>query len=230
MDQFLQNSFNDFNIVTTVMAVDVVLSIVMASVFNVILAKFYTVTHEGYSYSRSFVHSIVLVGVTISLIMVIIGSNIARAFALVGAMSIVRFRNPVKDSRDLVFVFAAIAIGMACGTQFYLYAAIFLFVFCLLLISFKYFGFGDLDHLSYVVKIRMEKDKRAELIDVLGAFSSQHTIIAVEKLQDDDLREFVIVELELKRKLSYDDFIVELENRISPSSLSLLVGEGNVSA
>lgn len=230
MDQFLQISLNDFNIVTTLMAVDVVLSILMASVFNVILAKFYTVTHEGYSYSRSFVHSIVLVGVTIALIMVIIGSNIARAFALVGAMSIVRFRNPVKDSRDLVFVFAAIAIGMACGTQFYLYAAIFLFIFCLLLISFKYFGFGDLDHLSYVVKIRMEKDKRADLIDVLGTFTTQHTIIAVEKLQADDSHEDVIVELELKRKLSYDDFIVELENQISPSSLSLLVGEGNVSA
>lgn len=230
MDQFLQNSMNDFNIVTTVMAIDVVLSILMASVFNVILAKFYTVTHEGYSYSRSFVHSIVLVGVTIALIMVIIGSNIARAFALVGAMSIVRFRNPVKDSRDLVFIFAAIAIGMACGTQFYLYAAIFLFIFCLLLISFKYFGFGNLDHLSYVVKIRMDKDKRSKLIDALGKFSTQHTIIAVEKLQMDDSIEDVIVELELKRKLSYDDFITELERQVSPSSLSLLVGEGNVSA
>ena len=221
---------NDFNIVTTVMAIDVVLSIIMASFFNVILAKFYTLTHEGYSYSRSFVHSIVLVGVTIALIMVIIGSNIARAFALVGAMSIVRFRNPVKDSRDLVFIFAAIAIGMACGTQFYLYAAVFLFIFCLLLISFKYFGFGDLDHLSYVVKIRLEKDKRADLIEVLKTFATQHTVIAVEKLQADESREDVIVELELKRKLSYDDFLGELERRIAPTSLSLLVGEGNVSA
>jgi hypothetical protein len=67
--------------------------------------------------------TIVLVGVTVALIMVIIGSDIARAFALVGAMSIVRFRTPLKDSRDLVFVFAAIAVGMACGVQFHVFAA-----------------------------------------------------------------------------------------------------------
>ena len=61
--------------------------------------------------------------------MVIIGSEIARAFALVGAMSIIRFRNPVKDPRDVAFLFVTIAIGMACGVGFYMYAS------CLLLQS-----------------------------------------------------------------------------------------------
>ncbi|HIF58732.1 MAG TPA: DUF4956 domain-containing protein [Rhodospirillales bacterium] len=230
MDQLLQESMRDFNIVPTVVAIDVMFSILMASFFNVILAKFYIITHGGYSYSRSFVHSIVLVGLTIALIMVIIGSNIARAFALVGAMSIVRFRNPVKDSRDLVFVFAAIAIGMACGTQFYQYAAIFLFVFCLLLVSFKYFGFGDLAHLSYVVKLRIKKDKRASLNKVLKKYAAQHAIIAIEKMHEDDAEESIIFEFELKRKLTYDNFLDEIEEEVSPLSLSLLVGEGNISA
>ena len=73
-------------------------------VLTVVLAKVYMYTHRGYSYSKSFVQSTVLIGVTITLIMVVIGSNIARAFALVGALSIIRFRNPVKDSRDIVFI------------------------------------------------------------------------------------------------------------------------------
>ena len=230
MDQLLQESLNDFNIVTAVVAIDVVMSILMASLFNFILAKFYIITHGGYSYSRSFVHSIVLVGVTIALIMVIIGSNIARAFALVGAMSIVRFRNPVKDSRDLVFVFAAIAIGMACGTQFYQFGAIFLFIFCLLLICFKYFGFGDLAHLSYVVKIRLNNEKRALLNEILEKYATQFTILAVEKMHEDDVEEIIIFEFELKRKLSYQSFLSEIEKGVSPVSLNLLVGEGNVSA
>ena len=53
----------------------------------------------------------IMVSVTVALIMVIIGSEIARAFALVGAMSIIRFRNP--RSKDVAFLFVTIAIGMA---------------------------------------------------------------------------------------------------------------------
>ena len=82
---------------------------------NGLLAKLYALTHGGYSYSKSFLHAIVLVGLTVALIMVIIGSDIARAFALVGAMSIIRFRTPVKDIRDIVFLFLAVANGIACG-------------------------------------------------------------------------------------------------------------------
>ncbi len=230
MDQLLKDSLNDFNIVSAVVVLDVVLSIVMAGIFNLVLAKFYIITHGGYSYSRTFVHSIVLVGITIALIMVIIGSNIARAFALVGAMSIVRFRNPVKDSRDLVFVFAAIAIGMACGTHFYQFAAIFLFVFCLLLISFKYFKFGDLAYQSYVIKIRLKKDKRSELDEILKKFSTNHTIMSIDKMDVDDVEESIIFEFQLKNSFSYDNFLKEIEFKVSPASLSLLVGEGSISA
>ena len=84
MDTFLKESLTDFNIVSTVTLFDVMFSLIMSAILNIILAKFYTFTHEGYSYSRSFMNSIVLVGIIIALIMIIIGSNIARAFALVG--------------------------------------------------------------------------------------------------------------------------------------------------
>ena len=97
------------------MFIDLISALVVSLVLTLILAKLYLYTHSGVSYSRSFTIALVLVVITISLIMIIIGSNIARAFALVGAMSIVRFRTPVKDSRDLVFLFMAIAIGMASG-------------------------------------------------------------------------------------------------------------------
>ena len=197
---------------------------------NLILAKCYQYFNTSYTNPSSTLKSIVLIGLIITLIMIIIGSNIARAFALVGAMSIVRFRNPVKDSRDLVFVFAAIAIGMACGTHFYQFAAIFLFVFCLLLISFKYFKFGDLAYQSYVIKIRLKKDKRSELDEILKKFSTNHTIMSIDKMDVDDVEESIIFEFQLKNNFSYDNFLKEIEFKVSPDSLSLLVGEGNVSA
>jgi hypothetical protein len=230
MDQIITESFKDYNIVAAVTAIDVLMALIMSSFYNLILAKFYTLTHGGYSYSRSFVHSIVLVGITIALIMIIIGSNIARAFALVGAMSIVRFRNPIKDSRDLVFIFAAIAVGMACGTQFYLFGLIFILVFSLLLMSFQYFGFGNVGTQNYVIKVRLDKEKRKDLLLVLDSYALEHSIIAVEKLQGEANEEYVIVEFELKKKSTYDAFLIDLEKKVSPVSLNFLVGEGNVSA
>src|SRR5262245_53671763 len=66
-----------------------------------------------------------IMAVVVSVIMMIIGTNIARAFSLVGALSIIRFRNAVKESRDVAFYFLAMAVGMACGTGFPMVAVVF---------------------------------------------------------------------------------------------------------
>ena len=79
----------------------------------------YRLTHRGISYSQSYVQTLVMMGMVVSLIMLVVGSNIARAFALVGALSIIRFRNAIKETRDVGFIFFAMAIGMATGTRFY---------------------------------------------------------------------------------------------------------------
>lgn len=230
MDTFLKESLADFNVISTVTLIDVMFSLIMSAILNIILAKFYAFTHEGYSYSRSFMNSIVLVGIIIALIMIIIGSNIARAFALVGAMSIVRFRNPVKDSRDLVFIFAAIAIGMACGTQFYQFGAIFLFIFCFLLISFKYFRFGDISDKNYVIKLRVKTKDRKNLEELIRLNTVKYSIISIEKSLSNKSEENLILEFELSKNFSHNDFLKKIEEDIKPSSLNLLVGESNVDA
>ena len=61
-----------------------------------IIGFIYRYTHKGASYSQSYVHTLVIIGTVVALIMLIIGSNIAKAFALVGALSIVRFRKELN--------------------------------------------------------------------------------------------------------------------------------------
>ena len=124
MNEYITTFLGDQNVIASVSMVDMLLGMVTSFVLAFTLSVVYVRTHSGYSYSRTYVHSLIFVAVTVALIMLIIGSNIARAFALVGAMSIVRFRNPVKDTKDLTFIFMAIAIGMACGTRFYGFAII----------------------------------------------------------------------------------------------------------
>lgn len=93
-----------------------------------VVARSYQHTHRGTSYAQSYVHSLFLMGLTTGIVMVIIGSNVARAFSLVGALSIIRFRTAVKDVRDTAYLFFAIVVGMGCGTGFFMHTALFTLV------------------------------------------------------------------------------------------------------
>jgi len=95
------------------------LSMLLAFVLGQLIAWVYKRTHSGLSYSRSFTESLVLITMVVSLVMFVIGDSIVTAFGLIGALAIIRFRNVLKDTRDTVFVFFALVLGMALGSQRY---------------------------------------------------------------------------------------------------------------
>ena len=227
MDSLTQDLFGKTVLVSPVTAYELFLALASSAVFALVIAKLYMVTHGGYSYSKAFLQTIVLVGVTVALIMVIIGSDIARAFALVGAMSIVRFRTPVKDSRDLVFVFAAIAIGMACGTQFYVFAGIFTAFVAVLVLGFHFWNFGELPMKGYVLKVRIHAGDKERVAELYRELCRRYSIVSINRQNGDDVED-VIYEIELKRGIAYKDLIERLTKAVEPMSVNVLVGEGNV--
>jgi len=100
----------------------IVLSLLLAFVLGQALAWIYAWSHSGLSYSRSFTQSLVLMTIVVSLVMSVIGNSIITAFGLLGALALVRFRNVLKDTRDTVFVFISLVVGMAVGSQRFLTA------------------------------------------------------------------------------------------------------------
>jgi len=95
-----------------------------AGVLTSFVALTYRICHRGVSYSSTFAHTLILMGLVVAIVMLIIGTNLARAFALVGALSIIRFRTAVKDPKDTGYMFLAMGVGMAVGTRFYSVALI----------------------------------------------------------------------------------------------------------
>ena len=95
---------------------EILLHLTLAFALGIALALVYRGTHKGLSYSQSFTLTVVFVTVIVAATMMVIGGSLARAFALVGALSIIRFRTVVKDTKDTTFVFAGLAVGMAAGT------------------------------------------------------------------------------------------------------------------
>ena len=93
------------------------LSFLLAFVLGQVVAWGYSRTHSGLSYSRSFTQSLVIMSVVVSFVMFVIGNSIVTAFGLLGALALIRFRNVLKDTRDTVFVFISLVVGMSVGTQ-----------------------------------------------------------------------------------------------------------------
>jgi uncharacterized membrane protein YhiD involved in acid resistance len=91
----------------------------VALICGVLIAILYRITYKGLSYSANFVNAIIMLAMITALVIMVIGNNLARAFGLVGAMSIIRFRTAVKDTQDIMFIFFALGIGLAAGAGTY---------------------------------------------------------------------------------------------------------------
>lgn len=93
------------------------LSCLLAFGLTQIIAGVYVWTYRGLSYSRTFVQGMALASIVTCMLMLAIGNNIATALGIAGGLSIIRFRTTMRDPRDMVFVFAALGAGIACGLQ-----------------------------------------------------------------------------------------------------------------
>ena len=102
---------------------DIVLHLVVAAVIGALIYVSYAFSHKGAIYSKKFNVSLVILTVLTATVMTVIGNNIALSLGMVGALSIVRFRTAIKDSRDTVYIFWTIIVGICCGVGDYIVAA-----------------------------------------------------------------------------------------------------------
>lgn len=100
--------------------VQIVLGMLFALLLSLCVYQIYKKTYSGVMYSKDFNTTIIMIALITTLVIMIIGSNLALSLGLVGALSIIRFRTAVKDAKDAAFLFWAIGIGLACGTGIYM--------------------------------------------------------------------------------------------------------------
>ncbi len=94
---------------------EIIGNISVALLCSVFISFFYKKTYNGPGYLNSFANALILLSLITAVVIMIIGNNLARAFGLVGAMSIIRFRTAVKETHDIVYIFFSLTIGMAAG-------------------------------------------------------------------------------------------------------------------
>lgn len=140
----------------------ILLRLTMATVIAFFIYLSYKISHEGSIYSKKFNVSLVALTVITTSVMVVIGNNIALSLGMVGALSIVRFRTAIKDSRDTVYIFWTIVVGICCGAgDFWVAAVGSTFTFLVLLL------FGRIkndDRLLLIIRAARVNEERIEAL------------------------------------------------------------------
>ncbi|SDX54521.1 DUF4956 domain-containing protein [Paenibacillus sp. CF384] len=119
---------------------DALLTLFVAIALGLLISWTYMRTQVGYT--QNFALTMIVLPVIVAIIILLIGSNVARAFSLAGAFSIIRFRSAPGDPKDIAFVLFTMAAGLACGVGSFGYAVLFTVVLCVLMFVLRAVNFG----------------------------------------------------------------------------------------
>lgn len=217
--------FNIQDLSSEFSTIDVIIVIVLSFLLNAFIGFIYQNTHRGASYTQSFVFTLVLNGMVVALIMMIVGSSIARAFSLVGALSIIRFRNAVKETRDVGFIFFSMAIGMAVGTQFHLLAIIGTAAISLVILLMTRFNWFSRNTSSHILRVQVPDGVQFDNIfeKVFQRYTSYAELISADSVQNGAITE-LIYSLSLKKDSQVQDFISDIKKINLNHPVSLMAG------
>lgn len=135
----------------------VLLAMLLAFLMGQLIAWVYMFTHSGVSYSRSFVMSLILMPVIVSLVLMVLSNNLVTAFGLMAVFAIVRFRNILRDTLDTSYVLAVIVLGMACGTQKFSTAIVGTFVVVGLMLYLWFTAFGSRHRYDLILNLHWSR-------------------------------------------------------------------------
>ena len=184
-----------------------VITMLVAIVFGAVIGLTYYKTQEE-NYQRSMAVTLLMLPIILSVIIMFVGSNIARAFSLAGTLSIIRFRSAPGDPKDIGFIFFDIAAGLACGVGLYGYGAIFVVLLCVVMILTEKFGLFEKKSVEKTLRITIPEslNYQGAFDEILKKYTKKYTLTRIKTtdlgslfelnynvimLHDEDEQEFI---------------------------------------
>ncbi len=201
---------------------DVLMSLVVAFGCGLVISLVYRWTYRGSSYSASMVRSMIILAMITAIVMLVIGNNLARAFGLVGAMSIIRFRTALKDPHDIVFVFFSLAAGMAAGVGMHVLAMVSTVCVGIVIVITTKTDFGVLDKRSFILRFDYDggpDEKAASYLPVFKDYCKSTRLVNVRA--DGDKRVEMTFFAELRKPGDQQKFTRDLAATPDVSNVNL---------
>lgn len=212
----MDNLFNNIltNASSEITVFSSVITMLTAIIFGAAIAFTYYKTKDEETYQRSMAVTLLMLPVILSVIIVFVGSNIARAFSLAGTLSIIRFRSAPGDPKDIGFIFFDIAAGLACGVGLYGYGALFVIVLCVLMFICEKRGFFEKKSLQENLKITIPEDLNYQRAfdDILEKYTQKYSLTKIKTTDLGSLFE-VCYHVVMKDNQNEQEFLNELRCR-----------------
>ncbi len=212
----------DFQNITTLNTdpIEILKNLSIALICGLIIASVYRITYKGASYSTQFVNSLILLSLITAVVIMVIGNNLATAFGLVGAMSIIRFRTAVRDVQDIVFIFFSLGIGLAAGVglgSLAIIGTVFISIVIFLVIA------TDINapkKRNYMLQINHELESDGGIETVLKQFCKDFRLMSY---QTNEVNSYVqaYYHVRLRKVSEHRAFVSSLKNLESTRSINL---------
>ena len=202
----------------------IVLSLLVTFLLSHAVAWIYLRTHRGVSYSGTMARTLVVLALIVALVMMVIGNNVARAFGLFGALALIRFRTPVKDANDTVFLFFSVAIGIATGTGNIMAGVVGTVVICLVLLYLSTTRFGNpLNHDGLLrFHLPLGGDREDAITGVLARYCDSFDLLHIRETESGATME-LSYQVKLFDSRYASRLVTEIEGLAEVSGLSLLM-------
>jgi hypothetical protein len=206
----------------------VALAMLLSFVLGKVVAFTYEHTYEGVSYSRSFMHSLVLGALVSTSLMLAIGDNLARGLGILGTMALVRFRTNIRDSRDMIFIFAALAAGVAAGVRSYPVAVVGTLGFCGAAAILQWSPFGRRQRFDGLLRFWLPREGAGgEVVgDILRKHCRDYVLVALREAAQGTSLEYAY-QVRLKAHEGRDQLVRALEALPGIGGLTLMLEEAH---
>ncbi|MCI6189790.1 MAG: DUF4956 domain-containing protein [Clostridium sp.] len=148
--------------------------LVVSIILGLIISISYMKTSKEEVVTSGFAITLIMLPAIISIIILLVGNNVARAFSLAGAFSIIRFRSEPKDPKDISYIFFTLAVGLSAGMGYILYAILFTIILCLIMFVLKFINYAESDKSCLELRITIPENLNYENIfdDILKKYTS----------------------------------------------------------
>lgn len=207
----------------------VVTGIVVAFLLSLFVAFVYKKTHKGLSYSQSFVFTLVLLGTLVAVVMMIIGTSVARAFTLFGAFTLIRFRTAIKDTKDIAFVFWALVTGLAVGTGNITLAVLTTALVTAIVLILSKIDFGSLRNYDAVLTLVTDPERGASgnYKSVFDKYLKSTNLLHAQSREAGKKMEFSF-HVQLARSRDMNQFLQELRSVPGMEEVNMITAKGDI--
>lgn len=201
---------------------NVLFSLAVAIVVGLIISQIYKRTQRGMNHEITFMSSLVILAPIVTLVMLFIEGDLIVSLGLIGSLSIIRFRTAIKDSRDMVFLFWSVAVGLGAGTFNWSIVVIGSIIIVAVIFILYLVNYGKSQNLDYILIISSDSSADLDEIDRIINEFAVYSNIRSQEIQNDVIETVIELAFKSPKTSEYKQFTKQLYDVKSINTVSLL--------